>query len=155
VIVDATLRRAGPGDARAIADVWLTSFTAALPTVHRAHPDDHVRQWVAAVVVPELETWVAVAGDAIVGFLSLGDADGAGWIEQLYLAPDMRGRGIGDALVGLAKDRRPGGLRLWTFQVNRPAVRFYLRHGFVEVERTEGAANEEREPDILLSWTAG
>jgi hypothetical protein len=41
---------------------------------------------------------------------------------------------------------------LWTFQVNGPARRFYERHGFIAVERTDGHGNEEREPDIGYIW---
>jgi ribosomal protein S18 acetylase RimI-like enzyme len=66
--------------------------------------------------------------------------------------PDWRGRGIGDRFVRLAKERRPGGLSLWTFQVNKPAQRFYERHGFTEVDRTDGSGNEEHEPDIRYAW---
>jgi hypothetical protein len=40
-------------------------------------------------------------------------------------------------------------LKLWTLQSNAGAQRFYLRHGFVEADRTDGADNEERAPDIL------
>jgi ribosomal protein S18 acetylase RimI-like enzyme len=55
---------------------------------------------------------------------------------------------LGGRLVDLAKRRRPRGLGLWTFQVNEPARRFYERHGFGAVERTDGRRNEEREPDV-------
>lgn len=51
-----TLRRATDEDARATAEVWLRSFDAAMPTVRRAHTDDQVRAWFAAVVVPRFET---------------------------------------------------------------------------------------------------
>jgi hypothetical protein len=34
----------------------------------------------------------------------------------------------------------------------RPARRFYERHGFVAVEHTDGAGNEEREPDVRFLW---
>jgi hypothetical protein len=37
-------------------------------------------------------------------------------------------------------------------QVSQGAQRFYLRHGFVEVERTDGAGNEEHAPDIQYGW---
>ena len=74
-------------------------------------------------------------------------------MEQLYVDPAAQGRGIGAALLDLAKARNPGGLQLWTFQINAGARRFYAREGFVEVERTDGAANEEREPDIRLTWS--
>ena len=32
------------------------------------------------------------------------------------------------------------------------AQRCYERQGFVAVERTDGAGNEEREPDVRLVW---
>lgn len=145
---DVVLRRAVDSDAAAMAEVWLRSFTAALPTVRRGHDDDAVRAWFAQVVVPTQEAWVAVAGDTVVGLLVLA----GGELEQLHLDPAWRGRGLGDRFVALAKRRRPTGLGLWTFQVNEPARRFYQRHGFVEVARTDGRRNEEREPDVRYLW---
>ena len=144
-----TLRRATDEDARAAADVWLRSFDAALLTVRRAHSDDEVRAWFAAVVVSRLETWVAVTPEAkVTGVLVLDGSE----LDQLYLAPEHRGRGLGERCVDLAKERRPDGLSLWCFQVNAPARRFYERQGFVEVEQTDGARNEECEPDVRCRW---
>ena len=128
--------------------MWLRSFAAALPGVRRVHSDDEVRRWVAGVLVPTHDVWVADVDGVVVGMLALSD----GWLDQLYLDPGWRGRGLGDRLVALAKGRQPNGLQLWTFQVNEPARRFYRRHGFAEVERTDGAGNEEREPDVRLVW---
>jgi GNAT superfamily N-acetyltransferase len=143
------LRRAVAADARAAAEVYLGSFDAALPTVVRPHTDDEVREYIRDVVVPLRETWVAEAdGRGIVGLMVL---DGE-LLSQLYLDPEWRGRGIGDRFVALAKERSPGGLSLWTFQVNKPAHRFYERHGFAAVEFTDGSGNEEREPDVRYVW---
>ncbi|GGR64894.1 hypothetical protein GCM10010236_18100 [Streptomyces eurythermus] len=143
------LRRAVPADARAVADVYLRSFDAALPTVVRPRTDDEVRDYIREVVVPARETWVAeAAGAGVVGLMVL---DGEK-LSQLYLDPEWRGRGIGDRFVALAKERSPGGLTLWTFQVNKPAHRFYERHGFTAVEFTDGSRNEEREPDVRYDW---
>ena len=142
-----TLRRATAPDAAAAADVWLRSFAAALPTVVRPRSDDDVRDYFREVVVPLRETWVADS-DGIVGVMVLNGE----LLSQLYIAPDWRGRGIGDRFVELAKERSPQGLHLWTFQVNKPAHRFYERHGFVAVEHTDGSENEEREPDVRYVW---
>jgi GNAT superfamily N-acetyltransferase len=144
----AEIRRAEPTDAGVMAEVWIRSYAAALPSVRRAHSDDEVRDWFAAVVVPRYESWVAVHEGRVVGLLVLGDAE----LEQLYLEPGWRGHGIGDRLVDLAKQRRPDGLSLWTFQVNKPAQRFYERHAFAETERTDGSRNEEHEPDNRYIW---
>ncbi|MGY1501665.1 GNAT family N-acetyltransferase [Streptomyces sp. QTS52] len=144
-----TLRRATADDAGAAADVLLRSRAAALPTVAWPRSDDEVRDYFRDVVVPHHETWVADASsDGIVGVMVLaGDK-----VSQLYLLADWRGHGIGGLCIALAKERSPGGLTLWTFQVNKPAHRFYERHGFVAVEYTDGSGNEEREPDVRYVW---
>ncbi|EJO89542.1 hypothetical protein MCOL_V205115 [Mycobacterium colombiense CECT 3035] len=36
------------------------------------------------------------------------------------------------------------------FQINTTAQRFYLRHGFIEADRTNGIRDEEHQPDIRL-----
>ncbi|MFL5680568.1 MAG: GNAT family N-acetyltransferase [Chloroflexota bacterium] len=142
------IRRATDADADAVADVWLVSFHTALPTVRLAHTDDEVRDWIRSSMIPDTETWVADAGGEIVGLMSLG----ADELDQLYIRPDWRGRGLGDRFVALAKARRPHGLSLYAFQVNVVACRFYERHGFEVVDRSDGERNEEKEPDVRYAW---
>ena len=90
---------------------------------------------------------VTIAGD-LDGFLA---RDGA-YISCLYIRRAARGRGLGHALLAHAKSRAPK-LSLWTFQRNTGAQRFYLREGFREAQRTDGAENEEKLPDIEYTWT--
>ena len=142
------IRHATPTDAYGAGEVRVVSFRAALPTVRGAHLDAEVREWVRDVLIAGGNTWVAVEGSDVVGVLALAP----GWVEQLYVHPRAQGRGIGSALLDVAKARNPAGLQLWTFQVNVGARRFYARHGFVEAEHTDGANNEEREPDIRFVW---
>jgi GNAT superfamily N-acetyltransferase len=142
------LRRATAEDADAVADLYLASFRAALPTVRRVHDDADVRRYVRDVLVAQHETWVAEDDGRIVAMMVLTP----GWIEQLYVAPDRLGEGIGRRLLDLAKQRAARELQLWTFQVNEHARRFYERNGFVAVEFTDGANNEEREPDVRYLW---
>ncbi len=141
------LRRAIDADARAVAEVWSRSRTASVPMIPPpVHTDDEVRDWFAQVVLPTQEVWVAAAGP-VVAMMVLSTAA----IDQLYVDPEWQQRGLGSQLVERAKELRPGGLDLWTFQTNRAAQRFYERHGFVAVETTDGA-NEERAPDIRYRW---
>lgn len=94
--------------------------------------------------------WVTVAeAEGVVGFLAREAAD----IHALYVAPGTRGQGCGAALLGDAQARRDD-LSLWTFQANTRAQAFYCRHGFAEVERTNGARNEENLPDLRMIWDA-
>lgn len=145
------LRRAGRDDADAISDVYLAAFSATYD-FPLAHTDAEVRAWIGDVLIVDRDVWVATNPDGgVVGFLALGDD----MLEQLYIAPGWSGHGIGSRLVALAKERRPDGLDLYTFQVNAGARRFYERHGFVEVSRGDGADNEEGQPDVRYSWRPG
>lgn len=142
------VRRARHDDADAIADVYLASFTATYG-FPLAHSDQQVRRWIAEILLPNEEVWVVTARDhAVVAMLALSQE----MLDQLYVAPGWTGRGIGSRLIELAKSRRPGGLDLYTFQVNAGARRFYERHGFVEVARGDGSDNEEGQPDIRYAW---
>lgn len=142
-----SLRRAIAADAEAIAAIHIAAFRATYRFT-LAHSDDDIRAWVAEHLLPETETWVAEHDGAVQAFCSLRD----GWLDQLYVAPGLTGRGIGSRLVELAKERQPGGLQLWTFQVNDGARRFYERHGFRAAEMTDGTSNEERQPDVRYAW---
>jgi ribosomal protein S18 acetylase RimI-like enzyme len=148
------IRRATAADAAGAADVYIRArhhATAGGTIPPLAHADDDVRQYFARVLIPTRETWIAVGGGGggeTIGILVLDGDD----VDQLYLAPGCTGQGLGTRLLDLAKGQRPDGLQLWTFQTNVGAQRFYRRHGFIEMERTDGSGNEERAPDIRYRW---
>ncbi|MEV6695477.1 GNAT family N-acetyltransferase [Micromonospora sp. NPDC051196] len=145
-------RRAGSEDAQAVADLLIRSRRAAVDAIPAAvHPDNEVREWIRAVVIPEREVWLMEnAGSRPLAVLVLDDD----WVDQLYVDPAFTGRGFGSRLIEFAKSRRPAGLQLWTFATNTGAQRFYLRHGFSVAEATDGSGNEEKAPDIRFVWTA-
>ena len=142
------LRRGHSDDAAAIAEVWLRSRAASVPAIPPPiHTEDEVRAWFEQVVLPAREVWVAEECEEIVALLVL-EAD---WIDQLYIEPDHTARGFGARPLEVAKQRRPAGLNLWTFEANVGARRFYEGHGFVATEATDGD-NEEGAPDIRYEW---
>jgi GNAT superfamily N-acetyltransferase len=144
-----SLRPAEPKDADAIADVFLAARNASMPYLPDLHSDEETRSWVRDFVLARDEVWVAAVGDRIDGFLALnGDV-----LDHLYVAPRLHGSGIGSALFAKAKQLRPQGFRLWVFQRNMQARGFYEARGMRVVEFTDGARNEEREPDALYEWT--
>ncbi len=144
------VRQAQREDVRAAAEVYLRSRHAAVAAIPPlVHDDGGVRAWFAEIVFAERELWIAEhPSGAVIGLIVL-DGD---FVDQLYVDPRHTGAGVGSQLLGVAQSLRPAGLQLWTFQSNEGAKRFYDRHGFVAVEWTDGAGNEERAPDVRYVW---
>ena len=67
----------------------------------------------------------------------------------MYVQPGWTGVGVGKQLLDHAHQRLPHPIRLYTFQANAGARRFYERHGYQAIEFTDGQTNEERCPDVL------
>jgi ribosomal protein S18 acetylase RimI-like enzyme len=141
------LRPAKPADADAVAAVFTPSFAglAYLPRLHTAEED---RAHFRGLLERGHELWVAEEDGRIRGFAHLHEDV----LQHLYVHPEAQGRGIGSALLDRVKERRPDGFQLWVFQRNEGARRFYERHGMRLVEVTDGAGNEEREPDARYEW---
>jgi len=132
----------------AVAHLWLRSRYASIPAIPPpVHSDDEVREWFASAVLPRQELWVIEVDEGLVALLVLDNR----WLAQLYVDPELTGRGLGSRLVNLAKELHPNGLDLWTFQSNVGARRFYVQHGFAALETTDGA-NEEGAPDVHYQW---
>lgn len=117
-------------------------------------PDEALTRIADDIVEQHEEVWVAEEDDRPLGFLAIRRSRTDGWetLERLYVDPEAQNRGVGTALLDKAKALRPDGLSLWVFQKNEGARRFYERHGFRLVKRTDGADNMEREPDALYRW---
>jgi GNAT superfamily N-acetyltransferase len=143
------IRRARSDEGPALAALYLRSRRASIPAIPPPiHTDPEVEEWFATVVLPQREVWVVEHADGLIALLVL-EPD---WLSDLYVDPRHTGRGVGSALVVLAKERSPGGLLLWAFGSNSGARRFYERHGFVAVGGSDGD-NEEGMPDIKYHWS--
>ena len=144
------IRRAGPEDGPSLGEVWLSAWYATFD-FPPSHPDADVRRWMAEEMLPANEVWVAADRDdagRVVGFMALSTS----MVEQLYVVPAWIAHGIGDRLIAIAKERRPGGLDLYCFQVNAFARRFYEGRGFVPIWFGDGSGNMEHQPDVRYAW---
>ncbi len=143
------LRRARPDESDAIAALYRGAadreWSFLVP-----HTPDEDRAFFRDRVFAECTVWAAEIGGAVVGFC----AARRGWIEHLYVAHEHHGRGVGRALLERTLKGRSH-VRLWTFRRNQRSRRFYRRNGFIEALFTDGGANEEREPDVMLEWRRG
>jgi len=147
---DVLLRRAEAEDAVALADLYTAARVAAVPMIPPAmHTNDEDRAWFAGKLADDKhETWLAESGGELLGYALLAP----GWLDHLFLRPDVTGQGIGTLLLDLVKSLHPDGFALWVFESNVGARRFYAGHGLVELERTDGEGNEEKAPDIRMAW---
>lgn len=147
---DLLLRQAGPEDAEAIADLYTAARVAAVPQMPPAlHTDAEDRAWMAGQLArSDREAWVAERDDELLGYALLD----AVWLDHLFVRAGATGQGIGAVLLDLVKALRPDGFSLWVFETNVGARRFYAHHGLVELEHTDGSANEELAPDIRMAW---
>ena len=147
-------RMATAADAPAVSEVYLASRKTFLPYAPLAHSDDEVRNYVSQILIPTMEVIVPLINGKIVGMIALSQEAGTGWIEQFYMHPSVAGKGIGTQMLEMAKDRMGAPIRLYTFQANQGARRFYERHGFQAIAFGDGSDNEERCPDVLYEWQA-
>lgn len=74
------------------------------------------------------------------------DDGGVPDLISLWVVPEARGAGVGDALVACvvdwAQEQESVAVRLWVKAANVPAARLYERHGFLA---TDGRADDEIE----------
>jgi GNAT superfamily N-acetyltransferase len=141
-------RRLLLSDMEAAARVHRISFDHALPWLTGMHTPEEDRWFYCTHVFTTCTLWGAFDRNVMSGMIAFHDD----WIEQLYVLPEVQGRGVGSELLDVAK-RAFDCLQLWTFQRNLGARRFYEARGFALVEETDGARNEEKEPDARYLWT--
>jgi GNAT superfamily N-acetyltransferase len=146
-------RRAGMEDTSTVVAIHRAAFRAALPHIPELHtPAEDLDFFARMLARHEAATWLVVssiAGEPM-GFITFCP----GAVEHLYVHPVHQGQGLGSALLRLAM-RENTGLKLWTFQRNTNARRFYEKHGFIADRMTDGMGNEEREPDMRYVWKSG
>ncbi|HUD53211.1 GNAT family N-acetyltransferase [Parvibaculum sp.] len=151
-------RRTRPGDwpgiAPQLADVFMAA-RAAMLYLPALHTEEQTRAFIRDVAATQ-EIWTVTLplhGTArIAGFGTIRDELGTTWLDHLYVHPAVQNHGVGDALLDAVKTQRPQGFRLWTFQQNAGARRFYESRGLVCERLTDGRDNEEKLPDALYVW---
>jgi GNAT superfamily N-acetyltransferase len=141
------LRQLALTDMGAAAQVHRAAFDHAMPWLAGLHTPDEDRWFYREHVFATCRVWGGFEADVLRGIIAFRN----GWVEQLYVLPAVQGRGVGTELLDVAKQASER-LELWTFQRNALARRFYQARGFTLIEQTDGARNEEKEPDARYLW---
>jgi len=126
-----------------------------MPYAPSAHSEPEVREWVARILVPSGGVTVAELHGQVIGVMATARSGPVSWVNQMAVDPGLVNQGIGSLLLAHAVRTLAPPIRLYTFQANTGARRFYERHGFLPLEFTDGQANEEHCPDVLYELQAG
>jgi ribosomal protein S18 acetylase RimI-like enzyme len=140
------IERATIDDTQQSINVFRRTRAGALPYLPNLHTHEEDLEYFGSVV-EKSTVYVVRDRDRIVAFCAFR----TDWVDHLYILPKYARRGIGRALVDKAQAAHPR-LQLWVFQRNEAAAAFYRAMGFTLVKQTDGADNEEREPDALYQW---
>ncbi|MDR0278446.1 MAG: acetyltransferase [Paucimonas sp.] len=125
------IRQATNADHPLLLDLWQRSVRA---THHFLQPSDidALLPQLRDLYLPAVELWVAVdEQDRPLGFIGLNENH----VEMLFIEPDLRGQGIGRALLDHARCSRAD-LSVDVNEQNPQAVGFYKHYGFVQTGRS-------------------
>jgi ribosomal protein S18 acetylase RimI-like enzyme len=114
-------------DYDALAQLWWESWRSTGLTVAQGTTVELLRRRIDDEVSGDWEVTVATVGERLVGFLALKTRPAI--LDQLFIAPNVQRRGIGQRLLSLAKRKMPQGFSLRTAATNYAACHFYESAG--------------------------
>ena len=138
-------------DFEAVTLLWRRAREQAFPDFQRrkGHTFEEDRAYFRDVILVNNDVWVVEVDGEQVAFMAMaGD-----FIDQLFVAPEYQGNGIGKMLIEHARSLSPGHLWLYTLQINTNGRAFYEKNGFRQV-KLEISPAPESEPDVEYHWGA-
>ncbi len=117
------LRPADRHDLEAVAAIWHASAARMDGADLELPPPSDLRARMDAELAAGWSLFVAVDEGRLIGMLALKPVEGV--LDQLFVLPEMQGRGVGRRLLDEAKRQMPGGFQLRMAADNAQARRFY------------------------------
>jgi GNAT superfamily N-acetyltransferase len=164
-----TIRRAGPGDAAAIAAIGAETFAETF--AHLYPPEDlaaflaeaHSEARAAAdLASPAKALWLVEDAGEVIGYALAGPCKlphpevtaTCGELDRFYLKAGRQGGGVGTRLFTeiMAWLEKDGLRRVWigVWSENHGALRFYARHGFAQVGTYEFVVGQTHDREFIL-----
>ncbi|KOX07262.1 GNAT family N-acetyltransferase [Nocardiopsis sp. NRRL B-16309] len=147
------IRRAGVGDAEAVAGVQVRSWRAAyrgimpqsfLDGMDTGRRADRWARWIGDAEGPREAMLVAEEAGSVVAFANFGpleDAPDVPEVAAFYSVPEVWGTGVNQRLMGAVTDALAAGgyteAVLWVLSANDRARRFYTAQGWRSGEAVE------------------
>jgi putative acetyltransferase len=122
------LRHYKPADEQAAIALWLRTWQATYPQIDFVARLDWWRERWRNEVVPNAQIAIAESEGVMIGFVTVDPR--TLYLDQIVVAPEFWGSGVGAALIEKAKRISPTGLDLDVNIDNARAIRFYRKQGF-------------------------
>ena len=116
-------------DEDAAVALWLRTWQATYPDIDFAERLGWWRERWRNALVPAADIVVAEAGGVTIGLVTVDPL--TLYLDQIVVAPERWGSGVGAALIAEAKRISPAGLDLDVNTDNARAIGFYGKEGFV------------------------
>ncbi len=141
-------RASTPDDVEALFDLWQRAVNA---THQFVSVEDRAR--IADLVkdryLPSAPLTVACdADDVPLAFMGMTGNS----IDSLFVDPERHGRGVGRALIDIAKDRYPNGVTVEVNEQNEQAAGFYRYLGFGVTGRSPVDGQGKPYPLLTMAW---
>ena len=157
------VRPATPADAEAIARVhvltWQTSYRGLVPDdfLDALAIDRRTETWRTMLgdAKPGEPVWVGLDGGLVAGFVGVGPSrdedadDDTGELYAIYVLAEHQGRGVGQALIGVAASwlaERYRSATLWVLEANERSRHFYESSGW----RFDGSTKRDDRGSFVL-----
>lgn len=169
-MIEIQYRGALAADVAAVAAIhaasWRDAYANILDPAFLAGPieADRLDHWTGRLTNPSptLQVHAATNPDqSLVGFICAYRDEDPRWgslVDNLHVAPGMRGRKIGERLMQivaakLAEQNARDGLHLWVFEANEAGLRFYERLGGRVVEEDKSGIPAAKGQTVLrVHW---
>lgn len=132
------------GDIPEIVDIWYKVSLVAHSFIHGEYWRKN-RDLMATKYIPMSDTYKAVDGERIIGFISLLND----YLAAIFVKEEFQGKGVGSLLVNHAKSLNSS-LQLKVFSKNIKSIEFYKSKGFTVI--LESIDSETGEKEFLMKW---
>ena len=133
-------------DLNRIMELWLETNIQAHDFIKKSYWQDYFDE--VMEILPNASVYVYEDNGSIEGFIGLVD----NYIAGIFISKDNQSRGIGRQLLHHVKGNH-NELSLKVYEKNQRAVKFYLREGFLVMEKQEDRENGEVEYEMVWNRT--
>ena len=138
------IRKLENKDITEVVELWYDTSIVAHDFISADYWEEN-KDAMAKEYLPNSETYVAIIGDEIVGFIAMAE----NYLAALFVNNNMQRDGIGKQLLEFVKDIRKT-IQLKVYKKNSKSIQFYLSQGFNILK--EGIDEETNEQELLMEW---